>query len=137
MNGFFSSLPLLETKGIAIVRIIFSLLLVYHGLEVFDPALMNGYAEWDLFKGPAAKLIVYAGKSFELVAGIFLLLGLFTRPSSILVIATFIYITFFIGKGKFWYEDQHPFMFVLFGLLFVFTGPGAWSLDALIFKKKD
>lgn len=137
MNRFFSPLPLLGDRGIAIVRIIFGLLLVYHGLEVFDPALMNGYAEWDLFKGPAAKLMVYAGKSSELVAGIFLLLGLFTRPSSILVIATFMYITFFIGKGKFWYEDQHPFMFVLLGLLFLFSGPGAWSLDALIFKKKE
>jgi uncharacterized membrane protein YphA (DoxX/SURF4 family) len=27
-------------------------------------------------------------------------------------------------------------MFVLFGLLFLFTGPGAWSIDALIFKKR-
>jgi putative oxidoreductase len=137
MNRFFSPLPLFGTRGIAIVRIIFGLLLVYHGFEVFDPVLMNGYAEWDLFKGTAAKLIVYAGKSFELIAGIFLLLGLFTRPSSILVIGTFIYITFFIGNGKFWYEDQHPFMFALFGLLFLFTGPGAWSLDALILKKKE
>jgi putative oxidoreductase len=46
------------------------------------------------------------------------------------------YITFKIGHGKFWYEDQHPFMFVLFGLLFFFTGPGKWSLDHVLFKPK-
>jgi putative oxidoreductase len=137
MNSFFSPSPLKLNTGLAIVRIIVGLLLAYHGLEVFNPELMNGYADWDMFKGPAAKFIVYAGKSAELVAGVFFLLGLFTRLCAILVIGTFLYITFFIGKGRFWYEDQHPFLFVLFGLLFLFTGPGAWSLDALIFKKKD
>ncbi len=110
--------------------------MIYHGKEVFDSELMKGYTEWDNFKGPGAKLMVYAGKSSELVAGIFLLLGLFTRLGAILVIGTLSYITFFVGHGKFWYEDQHPFMFVLFGLLFIFTGPGAWSIDALLFKQK-
>jgi putative oxidoreductase len=46
-----------------------------------------------------------------------------------------LYITFIVGGGKFWYEDQHPFMFALFGLLFLFTGPGAFNLDEVIFKK--
>ncbi len=80
--------------------------------------------------------MVYVGKSSELIAGVSLLFGLFTRLGSLLTIGTLSYITFFVGNGKFWYEDQHPFMFVLFGLLFLFTGPGAWSIDALIFKKR-
>jgi putative oxidoreductase len=40
-----------------------------------------------------------------------------------------------VGHGRFWYEDQHPFLFALFGVLFFFTGPGAWSLDALRMKE--
>lgn len=134
MSGSFpDSLP---NRGLAIVRIIVGLLLVYHGLEVFNAELMKGYTEWDTFKGQAAAFKVYAGKSAELVAGILLCLGLITRVCAVLVIGTFSYITFFVGQGRFWYEDQHPFMFALFGLLFLFTGPGAWSLDGVLFWKK-
>ncbi len=136
MNNFFSTSPIWQKKGIALVRIIIGALLIYHGQEVFNTELMNGYLTWDNFKGSTGKLMVYAGKSSELVAGISLFLGLFTRLGALLLMGTLSYITFFVGHGKFWYEDQHPFMFVLFGLLFNFTGPGAWSLDELIFKRK-
>lgn len=137
MHSFLSSSPILNAKGLAIVRIIIGALLIYHGQEVFNPELMRGYAEWDTFKGPMAKFMVYAGKSSELIAGISLFLGLFSRVGCIIMIVTFSYITFVMGHGRFWYEDQHPFMFLLFGLLFIFTGPGAWSLDGLFFKQVE
>ncbi|WP_373549454.1 hypothetical protein [Haliscomenobacter sp.] len=70
------------------------------------------------------------------MAGILLTLGLLTRVGALICIGTLAYITFFVGHGKFWYEDQHPFMFVLFGVLFFFMGPGKWSLDALLFPNK-
>jgi putative oxidoreductase len=76
------------------------------------------------------------GKGSEFIAGIFLLLGLFTRIGSLLMIGNFSYITFFVGEGRFWYQEQHPFMFALFGILFLFTGPGAWSLDGILHAKK-
>ena len=97
---------------------------------------MNSYLQWDMFKGPYGKFMVYAGKATEFITGILLSLGLLTRVCAILMIGNFSYITFFVGQGRFWYEDQHPFMFALFGILFLFTGPGAWSLDGIIFNKK-
>ena len=136
MNTFFSTSPIALSKGLAIVRIILGLLMIYHGQEVFHPEIMNEYMKWDMFQGSSAKLMVYAGKSSELLAGTLIFLGLLTRVGALLAMGTLAYVTFFVGHGRFWYEDQHPFMFVLFGLLFVFTGPGAWSMDALIFKKK-
>jgi len=137
MNPFFSPAPVSLNKGVAVIRIIVGALLIYHGQEVFNPELMRGYAEWDTFKGSAANFIVYAGKSSELIAGLLLFAGFLTRIGAVLTIGTLAYITFFIGHGKFWYEDQHPFLFVLLGLFFLFTGPGAWSVDEYIFKKKD
>jgi putative oxidoreductase len=130
----FSSSPLRVARGLAVVRIIVGLLLIYHGREVFFPEIMNSYFEWDTFKSPFAKFAVYAGKSSELIAGILLLLGLLTRLCGLLIMGTFSYITFFLGHGHFWYEDQHPFMFALFGLLFFLTGPGVWSADSRLFK---
>ncbi|MCB0375716.1 MAG: DoxX family protein [Sinomicrobium sp.] len=130
----FSAAPVSLERGVAIVRIIVGALLVYHGQEVFNTPLMAEYMTWDAFAGPNARLLVYVGKSTELIAGLLLLFGLFTRLGALMTIVALSYITFFVGNGRFWYEDQHPFMFVLFGLLFLFTGPGAWSVDGLIFK---
>jgi putative oxidoreductase len=135
MKTFFSPAPYFPDKIIAVVRIIVGLLMVYHGQEVFDSKLMQEYAKWDVFKDKSAVMMVYAGKSSELVAGILLTLGLFTRVGAVLLIGTMAYILFFVGHGRFWYEDQHPFMFILFGILFLFYGPGAWSLDATLHRR--
>jgi len=136
MNRFFSPSPILLENGLWLVRIIVGMLMIYHGIEVFDPELMNGYVEGGMVKGSYATLMVYVGKSSELTAGWLLFFGLFTRVGALIMIGTFSYITFFVGQGRFWYQDQHPFMFALFGLLFLFTGPGSWSVDGFIFKKK-
>jgi len=137
MNAFFSPAPVQLHKVLAILRISVGLLLVYHGQEVFNPELMKGYAEWETFKNMPAKIMVFAGKGSELIAGVLLSLGLFTRISAVITIGTFSYITFFVGHGHFWYEDQHPFMFFLMGVLFLFSGPGAWSLDEQFFSKSE
>jgi putative oxidoreductase len=135
MNILFSSSPYAQPAAIGIARIILGSFLIYHGKEVFDGELMDGYAKWESFKDfTSPALVTYIGKATELLAGILLVLGLLTRPACLLVMATFIYITFFVGKGKFWYDDQHPFMFVLVAAILFFTGPGKWSLDNKLFK---
>jgi uncharacterized membrane protein YphA (DoxX/SURF4 family) len=97
---------------------------------------MMEYASWDLFKNTfSPSFLVYTGKSAELVAGFLLFVGLATRVAAIIVMITFIYISFFVGHGKVWYDDQHPFMFVLIAIVFLVTGPGAWSMDELLFQQ--
>lgn len=137
MNKFLSASPIMEQQGLAIIRIITGLFMVYHGWEVFDSATMKGYAGWDQFKGlPSPALMVYLGKSAELVAGLLLAAGCLTRPAALVLILTMLYISFFAGHGKIWYDDQHPFLFVLLGCVFVFCGPGSWSIDRLLQKNK-
>jgi len=135
MNYLFYPLPIKMEVGIAFLRIAIGGMIAYHGMEVFSPELMNSYLTWDMFKNPNGKWMVYMGKSSEFIAGVLLVLGLATRVGASVLTLTMAYITFFVGHGKFWYEDQHPFMFVLFGILFLFIGPGAFSLDAIVFKR--
>lgn len=127
--------PWMAEQALAVVRIVLGLLVIYHGQEVFNPQLMNEYAGWGPFQGPGGKVMVYIGKSTELLAGVSLFLGVFTRVGALLLIGALTYITFFVGQGRFWYEDQHPFMFVLLGAIYFFYGPGAWSVDR-VFKFK-
>jgi putative oxidoreductase len=130
MIELFTSKPFIPDKALAAIRIVVGLLMVYHGKEVFDTQLMQTYMDWDMFKNKTGTFLVYMGKSSEFIAGILLTLGLWTRVGAVILIGTMLYITFFVGHGRFWYEDQHPFMFVLMGVLFFFLGPGAWSIDA-------
>ena len=133
----FSYLPLWQREGVALVRIITGAFLIYHGWEVFDEQQMHEYAAWDIFQNrPKPLMIVYIGKGSELLAGVLLALGLFTRIGCFIIACTFIYISFFVGNGKIWYEDQHPFMFVLLAFMFFFTGPGRWSVDSILFQKQ-
>ena len=137
MTKLLSSAPVAQQSGLAFIRIIVGLLMVYHGLEVFDAGKIKDYAQWDFFKkfsSPA--FVVYIGKSAELVAGILLTIGLFTRLASLVLIATMLYIAFYVGSGKIWYEDQHPFLFVLLGLIFFFSGSGKWSVDEWLQRKE-
>jgi putative oxidoreductase len=138
MKRFFSPLPLWQDNGLALIRIVTGGFLIYHGCEMFDTPAMNEYFKWDMFKDSSnARIFVYSGKAAEFVSGILLVLGLFTRIACIIVICTLGYIAFFVGHGKIWYEDQYPFLFVVIGFIFIFTGPGAFSLDNVILKNKS
>jgi putative oxidoreductase len=138
MKPLLSPHPINTKKIIGVLRIIIGAMMVYHGIEVFNATQMKVYAQWDMFKNSSyPALMPYIGKTLEFLSGLLLLLGFFTRVGAAILILSMCYITFKIGHGKFWYEDQHPFMFVLFGLLFFFAGPGKWSLDQIAFKPKS
>ncbi len=120
--------------GMSIIRIIVGLLLAYHGIEIFDAKAMSAYMDWDIFKNDIGMYLPYIGKGAELIAGLFLTFGLFTRLASIVVIGIMVYICFIIGKGQFWYGDQHPFLFILIACIYFLRGGGNWSLDNRFLK---
>ena len=111
--------------------------MTFHGWEVFDAGKMAEYSKWEVLKGlPAPVLMVYLGKGLELVTGNLFVLGLFTRIAAVLMAITMLFICFKVGNGKFYYEDQHPFLFAMLALVFFFTGTVKWGLDQWIFKSK-
>lgn len=125
-----------QRRGLACIRIIVGVFMIYHGREAFIQAKIAEYMTWDIFKNLSMPSFpIYLGKIAELVSGTLLALGFLTRFATILLGGTMLYISFFIGHGKIWYEDQYPFLFALLALVFFFTGPGAWSLDGIFFKK--
>ena len=127
--------PISQEAGISVIRIIVGLFMTYHGWEVFDSETMKGYLTQDAFKNYSSPLpMIYMGKTAELISGLLLTFGFLTRVGCIILMMTMLYISFFVGHGRIWYEDQHPFLFVLLALVFFFTGSGKWSVDYLIFN---
>jgi putative oxidoreductase len=117
-------------KVYSLIRIIVGFFIFYHGWEVFESDKIAEYAKWDVFKNfPQPYWFAFIGKGAELVSGFMLMIGFKTAWASIILIGSMIFITFFIGHGKVWYDDQHPFLFVLFGLQYLFLGAGVWCVD--------
>jgi putative oxidoreductase len=135
-NKFFSPEGMWQGNILALIRMIIGVFLIYHGSEIFDQAKMDEYGTWvpDMKMG-SPLLASYIGKTLELVSGVLLLTGFLTRLACVFILLTFLMITFYIGQGRIFMEEQYPFMFCLFAVLFLFNGAGKWSLDRLIFKR--
>ena len=136
-NTLFSPQPLWQNNGLAILRIITGMLMTYHGAEIFDRTKMLPYMEWDVIKSlPAPETMLYVGKGVEFLTGLCFVFGLFTRVAAIIMAVDMLFICFKVGGGKFYYQDQHPFLFAMIALVFFFTGPVKWSLDKRLFNKR-
>ena len=114
-----------------ILRLISGLLLASHGAQkVFG--MFGG-------KVAAAPHMMFAGW-VELVAGLLVAVGLFTRPAAVLCSGVMA-VAYFMAHAP---QGWHPVMnrgelavVYCFWFLFVFFhGPGRFSLDALIFNKR-
>ena len=112
--------------------------MIYHGWEVFDKSKIAEYAAWDAFKKFSfPTTIVYFGKGAELIAGLLLAIGFLTRVACLILAGTMLYISFFVGNGIIWYNDQHPFLFVLLAAIFFFAGPGSCAVDKISSSKRN
>src|SRR5436190_6018751 len=116
-NALFSAQPLWQNNGLAILRIITGAFMIYHGSEIFDRKAMLPYLDWDVIKSlPAPETFLYIGKGLEFVTGICFVLGLFTRIAAVFMVIDMLFICFKVGGGKFWYEDQYPFLFAMIAM---------------------
>lgn len=126
-----------QQTGLTVIRILTGLLMAFHGWEVFDSAKMAEYATWDVLKTmPAPQLLVYIGKGLELVTGLCFVFGFYTRIAALLMALDMLFICFKVGNGRFYYEDQHPFLFAVLALVFFFLGPVKWSVNKHWFDPK-
>ena len=135
---FFSADPIWASEILGLMRIIVGIFMIYHGWEVFDKSKIAEYAAWDAFKKFSfPTTIVYFGKGAELIAGLLLAIGFLTRVACLILAGTMLYISFFVGNGIIWYNDQHPFLFVLLAAIFFFAGPGSWAVDKISSSKRN
>lgn len=117
------------SHALAVLRIVTALLFIEHGTQKlfdFPPAPQGGL--------PPAFSLFWIGAVLELAGGVLILVGLFTRPVAF-VLSGEMAIAYWLVHAP---ESAFPalnggdaailFCFVL--LTFVFTGPGAWSMDA-------
>ena len=114
---------------LSILRIMAALLLLQHGLSKFFgwpvPTPM-----------PATFSLIWFAGAIELVGGILLALGLFTRPVAFILSGELAF-AYFIGHAPsgFFPQANRGELAALYSFVFLylaFAGGGPWSLDALL-----
>lgn len=125
----FDRLSTWSSEARAVLRIMTALLTIQHGTQKYFafPA-----SEW--FPEPPAvfSLMGIAGL-IELIGGVLVLIGLFTRPAAF-ILSGFMAAAYFIGhapQGFFPASNMGDaaILFCFVYLYLVFAGPGAWSVD--------
>jgi putative oxidoreductase len=134
----FVTSQVIHEKWLSTVRVISGIIIFQHSLGIFNPEHMEGNIAWlrDI-DFPFPVFMAYLGKLSELIGGISLILGFLVRFTCIPLVITMFVITFIMGGGEVLGNEQHTFLLLLIFTVFLSVGSGKWSLDHLIFSKKQ
>lgn len=117
-------------RALSILRIMAGLLFMAHGTQ----KLLGFPASADAAGGPLPPMMMAAG-IIELVTGILIAIGLFTRPAAFLASGLMAFAYFIAHAPQNFYPVNNggdaAILYCFVFLYLVFAGPGEWSLDAL------
>lgn len=125
--------------GIFILRIVLGFFLLHsHGWDKLSVILSGEEIQFMDPIGIGATLSYYMAGFAEGIVVILLMLGLFMRPAILILLGNFLVIfythTSMFGDSFLALELQNMYFFGFLALLF--TGPGKYSLDSMLFSKK-
>ncbi|OOF79789.1 DoxX family protein [Rodentibacter caecimuris] len=117
---------------LALLRIVVAYMFILHGTAKFweFPISMTGG------NGAVTDPLMIVGGVIEIVGGILVLLGLFTRAAAFILSGQMAYAYFFMhvaGKGSLFFPiangGELALLYSVVFFYFVFAGAGAWALD--------
>ena len=118
--------------GLLILRSIGGLALAFlHGIGKIPPAeqfvgMIGGMGF------PAPALMAWLAALAEFAGGILLAIGLLTRPVAFIVVIHFLVIVLFVHRADPIADREPAIMFLMVALTLLFTGPGRFSVDAML-----
>jgi putative oxidoreductase len=119
-------------RALAVLRIVTAYLLIPHGT-----AKLFGAPHQAMFDGLQLVSLMGLAGILEVFGGILLLIGLFTRPVAF-ILCGFMAVAYFMAHGSQGHvllpmlnQGELAVLYCFVLLYFVFSGAGAWSVDAM------
>jgi putative oxidoreductase len=119
-------------RALAVLRIVTGFLLIPHGT-----AKLFGTPHQAMFDGLQLVSLVGLAGVLEVLGGALFLIGLFTRPVAF-ILCGFMAVAYFMAHGSqgnvllpMLNQGELAVLYCFVFLYFVFSGAGAWSVDAL------
>jgi len=106
---------------------------------LFHPKERAFFEKWfgEELHFPMPLLMAFLAKGSEFLGGVFLIPGLFTKASAMLVGFTMLVATLTANLGKdFTIDGGFTISYVLFALVLILEGGGKYSLDYFLFRRK-
>jgi len=124
----FDGLQRFAPQVLGITRILFGIMMACHGAQKVLGAFGG-------VPPGAPPLIIWVAGGIELVGGVLLALGLFTRPTAFLL-SGLMAVAYFMGHAPqgFWpivNKGELAIIYCWLALYYAAAGPGAWSLDGM------
>jgi putative oxidoreductase len=115
-------------KILGIMRILYGIMMACHGAQ-------KVFGAFGGMPPGVPPFIQYGGGGIELVGGLLLALGLFTRPAAFLLSGTMA-AAYFMGHASNGFlpivnQGELAVIYCWLSLYYAAAGPGAWSLDGL------
>lgn len=123
--------------GLLVLRVFTGLALAFaHGVNKLPPSgrFVAGVVEMGF---PAPMLFAWASAFAEFGGGLLLALGLLTRPAAILIAINMMVAAFVRQAGDPFKEVELAYLYLAVALLYVATGPGKLSLDAVLGRRRS
>jgi putative oxidoreductase len=95
---------------------------------------LEAYSSMMHISAPWAYISMYT----ELIGGLLLIIGLFTRPAALLVTINMLVATIYVGWNNFFAgQGDFPFTLCICSFAILLVGPKAYSLDAILFRRRE
>ena len=128
-------------QPLTILRVWLGIAFIAHGLPgIFNADYMAGHTGMmELYNIPMPAVTAYLSKGGELLSGVLLLLGLFTRVGAVIVIVNMFVATFFAMRSNIFgdFQAEISFTYLLIGLVLLLNDSTAFSLDRILGKQKE
>lgn len=120
------------TVGIILFGVVFGKVFGWFGGNDLEVTIQNYVTVYGI---PAP--LAYLSTFTELIAGFFLIVGLFTRPAVFAVMINMLVVTIVSLPMGFFTTAAHPLSLMISAVIIVLAGPMAYSIDSLLVQSGE